>query len=197
MKPTIFNERVAKALHNWHQSAKKHIKQNRRHPASMTSLSSRPRTPLHGTSPVHLLHYYRSEIDSIFTSPGISSYHEKVVEGEPEGSASPSHNHDNTQWLHHNEHHDLAGEERDVLNRAPPNLLSAFSTRFASHLWTSHSTKDLKTQILQNPYDSNIALKKNLGEPVTDDQQGSAIQVKNVVYQNIKGTSASDVANWL
>ncbi|KAK3038423.1 hypothetical protein RJ639_030589 [Escallonia herrerae] len=116
MKSTIFNERVAKALHNWHQSAKKQIKQNRRHPASgpVTPLSSRPSTPLHGTSPVHLLHYYRSEIDSIFTSRGISSYYEKKLEGEPEGSASPSHNHDNTPRSQHNEHHDLAGEEGDV-----------------------------------------------------------------------------------
>ncbi|KAK2983441.1 hypothetical protein RJ640_025054 [Escallonia rubra] len=114
MKPTIFNERVAKALHNWHQSAKKHIKHNRRHPDSVTPLSSRPSTPLHGTSPVHLLHYYRSEVDSIFTSPGISSYYEKELEGEPEGSASPSHNHGNTPWSHHNDDHDLPGEEGDV-----------------------------------------------------------------------------------
>ncbi|KAK3021362.1 hypothetical protein RJ639_045995 [Escallonia herrerae] len=114
MKPTIFNERVAKALHNWHQSAKKHIKQNRRHPDSLTPLSSRPSTPMHGTSPVHLLHYYRSEVDSIFTSPSISGNYEKELEGELEGSAFPSHNHDNTPWSHHNEHHDLPGEEGDV-----------------------------------------------------------------------------------
>ncbi|KAK2977572.1 hypothetical protein RJ640_007208 [Escallonia rubra] len=114
MKPTIFNERVAKALHNWHQSAKKHIKQNRRHPDSVTPLSSRPSTPKHGTSPVHLLHYYRSEVDSIFTSPRISGNYEKELEGEPEGSALPSHNHDHTPWSHHNDQHDLPGEEGDV-----------------------------------------------------------------------------------
>ncbi|WCJ41061.1 Seven transmembrane MLO family protein [Euphorbia peplus] len=59
MKPTIFNERVAAALRNWHQSAKKHIKQSKGSP-----FSSRPPTPSHHTSPVHLLQHYRAEMDS-------------------------------------------------------------------------------------------------------------------------------------
>ncbi|XP_050215043.1 MLO-like protein 6 [Mercurialis annua] len=61
MRPTIFNERVATALRNWHQTAKKHIKHNK---GSVTPISSRPATPTHPMSPVHLLRHYRSEMDS-------------------------------------------------------------------------------------------------------------------------------------
>ncbi|XP_019191443.1 PREDICTED: MLO-like protein 6 [Ipomoea nil] len=68
MKPTIFNERVAKALKSWHQTARKQLRQ-KRHSGSVTPLSSRPGTPLHGTSPIHLLQYYKSEIDSVGASP--------------------------------------------------------------------------------------------------------------------------------
>ncbi|KAL5581220.1 hypothetical protein UlMin_013662 [Ulmus minor] len=67
MKPTIFNERVATALRNWHHSAKKHVKQNRT--GSVTPMSSRPSTPAHHLSPVHLLRHYRSEMDSLQNSP--------------------------------------------------------------------------------------------------------------------------------
>lgn len=57
MKPTIFNDRVAAALKNWHHIAKKHTKQGRLS-GSNTPMSSRPQTPSHGMSPVHLLHNY-------------------------------------------------------------------------------------------------------------------------------------------
>lgn len=57
MKPTIFNDRVAAALKNWHHIAKKHTKQGRLS-GSNTPMSSRPQTPTHGMSPVHLLHNY-------------------------------------------------------------------------------------------------------------------------------------------
>ncbi|KAL4011008.1 hypothetical protein IC575_028050 [Cucumis melo] len=66
MKPTIFNERVAEALRNWYHSARKHIKHNR---GSVTPMSSRPATPTHSMSPVHLLRHYKSEVDSFHTSP--------------------------------------------------------------------------------------------------------------------------------
>ncbi|XWS59699.1 hypothetical protein CRYUN_Cryun08bG0144200 [Craigia yunnanensis] len=73
MKPTIFNERVANALRNWHQSAKKHIKYNR-HSGTTTPLSSRPDTPSHGLSPLHLLHNHRGELDNSQASPRRSSF---------------------------------------------------------------------------------------------------------------------------
>ncbi|KAI3461450.1 hypothetical protein Pfo_018113 [Paulownia fortunei] len=73
MKPTIFNERVATALKNWHHTAKKHIKQSK-HSTPATPMSSRPATPSHGMSPVHLLRHYRSEMDSLQTSPRKSNF---------------------------------------------------------------------------------------------------------------------------
>ncbi|XP_042000419.1 MLO-like protein 6 [Salvia splendens] len=68
MKPTIFNERIAKALHSWHQNAKKQLKKNH-HSGSVTPVSSRPTTPLHGSSPVHLLRYYSNELHSDPATP--------------------------------------------------------------------------------------------------------------------------------
>ncbi|KAL0856887.1 hypothetical protein Bca101_062041 [Brassica carinata] len=55
MKPTVFNERVAVALKSWHHTAKKQIKHGRTS-ESTTPFSSRPATPSHGSSPIHLLH---------------------------------------------------------------------------------------------------------------------------------------------
>ncbi|MFQ6647306.1 hypothetical protein Gotur_021504 [Gossypium turneri] len=73
MRPTIFNERVATALRNWHQKAKKHTKQNKQsHSQNTTPLSSRPATPTHGMSPVHLLHNYPRSVESYPTSPTLS-----------------------------------------------------------------------------------------------------------------------------
>lgn len=83
MKPTIFNDRVATALRNWHHTAKKHVKQSK-HSAAATPASSHPVTPSHGISPVHLLRHYRSEVDSPHASPTNPNYYtEHSVEGSP------------------------------------------------------------------------------------------------------------------
>ncbi|WZY82061.1 hypothetical protein YC2023_028445 [Brassica napus] len=58
MRPTIFNDKVANALKKWHHTAKKQTKHG--HSGSNTPHSSRPTTPTHGMSPVHLLHNYRN-----------------------------------------------------------------------------------------------------------------------------------------
>ncbi|EPS69703.1 hypothetical protein M569_05063, partial [Genlisea aurea] len=68
MRLTIFNERVATALRNWHHTAKKNIKH-----AAKTPPSSHPATPSHSLSPVHLLRHYRNEADSLDASPRIPS----------------------------------------------------------------------------------------------------------------------------
>ncbi|KAL4591986.1 hypothetical protein LXL04_004963 [Taraxacum kok-saghyz] len=49
MKPTIFNDKVVKSLHKWHQRAKKQVKQNRMLDTT-TPGSSRPSTPSHWTT---------------------------------------------------------------------------------------------------------------------------------------------------
>ncbi|XWS71316.1 hypothetical protein CRYUN_Cryun03dG0127700 [Craigia yunnanensis] len=112
MKPTIFNERVATALRNWHHTAKKHIKQNK---GSVTPFSSRPNTPSHHTSPVHLLRNYRSEMDSLHTSPRRSNFD---IEQWHTDSPSPSHpNYDDGSSSHHHnmmEQVDQVDYNRDV-----------------------------------------------------------------------------------
>lgn len=57
MKPIIFGDNVATALRSWHNTAKKRVKHGRLS-GNNTPVSSRPATPLHGTSPVHLLRSY-------------------------------------------------------------------------------------------------------------------------------------------
>lgn len=83
MKPTIFNEKVAKALRTWHQTARKQIK-NKRNSGSVTPISSRPSTPTHGSSPVHLLHYYKNEVDSLPVSPRSRNYNIAKWQAEQE-----------------------------------------------------------------------------------------------------------------
>uniref|UniRef100_M1AEC7 MLO1 n=2 Tax=Solanum tuberosum TaxID=4113 RepID=M1AEC7_SOLTU len=122
MKPTIFNERVATALRKWHHSAKKHIKEiNKQHSNPTTPMSSRPATPSHGMSPVHLLRGIRtSDMD---VSPRRSSYNVDHwdIEGSPsptrfyqggngDGSPSPSYMHQ-VQISHDVIRHDSEGHE--------------------------------------------------------------------------------------
>lgn len=87
MKPTIFNERVVEALKNWHHTARKHVKQNKAG-GSVTSMSisSRPTTPSRNTSPVHLLRYHRSDVESYRTSLRRSV--EWDIEDQGDGSSS-------------------------------------------------------------------------------------------------------------
>lgn len=79
MKTTIFNERVATALKQWHRTAKKHAKASKHHQGNgdgtSSQFSSRPATPLHGTSPLHLLHSHNRVGDS----PQVSPYRAFVV----------------------------------------------------------------------------------------------------------------------
>ncbi|KAK7277313.1 hypothetical protein RIF29_18464 [Crotalaria pallida] len=91
MKHTIFNERVAAALKNWHHTAKKHVKDTKHseNSATVTPFSSRPTTPTHGLSPVHLLHRHLGRSDSALTSPRTSNYENEEWDIEA-GSASPS-----------------------------------------------------------------------------------------------------------
>ncbi|RVW98720.1 MLO-like protein 6 [Vitis vinifera] len=111
MKPTIFNDRVAKALRNWHHAARKHIKQSKQSSAvtpvssrAGTPFSSRPGTPLHGMSPVHLLRHHRSELDSVQTSPRMSNF-------DNEGPETDEYRHrEDISW---SEHHRNPGPEEE------------------------------------------------------------------------------------
>ncbi|RDX82195.1 MLO-like protein 6, partial [Mucuna pruriens] len=81
MKPTIFNERVAKALRNWHQTAKKHIKQNRR---------LQFQTPLSSMSSPYVLRRYHSEMDTYPSSPirfNFEAHHPYEIDSTPSSNS--------------------------------------------------------------------------------------------------------------
>ncbi|KAL3616427.1 MLO-like protein 6 [Castilleja foliolosa] len=122
MKPTIFNERVATALKSWHHTAKKHVKEvNKQNSAPTTPMSSRPATPTHGLSPVHLLRYHRNEMaaDSFQNSPRKSNF-----DGADHwDSESPSPNHFHGQGDAFRHHIELA--QTDNNDVAPPETSSS------------------------------------------------------------------------
>ncbi|CAI9778412.1 unnamed protein product [Fraxinus pennsylvanica] len=91
MKPTIFNDRVVAALRNWHHTARENVKQNKSRAG--TPMPSRPTTPSHGTSPLHLLRHYRSEIEinSLHISPPKLIY--DTDHSDTKKSPSPKHCH--------------------------------------------------------------------------------------------------------
>ncbi|KAJ0970144.1 hypothetical protein J5N97_023021 [Dioscorea zingiberensis] len=89
MKPTIFNERVADALRKWHRTAKKRLKESKKSGSNTPMSTSGPTTPVHGFSPIHLLKYYQSELDSPQTSP-MQHYHAYDEQFDLESAPSPS-----------------------------------------------------------------------------------------------------------
>lgn len=93
MKPTIFDDRVATALKSWHHTAKKNAKESKH---SNSPFSTRPSTPEHGSSPMHLLHGYQHRgIDSFQTSP---TTHNNIDHWANVGSSHSPRRHD-----HHDE----------------------------------------------------------------------------------------------
>lgn len=108
MKPTIFNERVAAALKNWHHTAKKHIKESK-HSGMASPMSSRPATPYHGMSPVHLLRNYRSEVDSYQNSPNRTSNWEN-----DDGSTSPTQFHNQRSSESSSSHHHHQQQQHQI-----------------------------------------------------------------------------------
>ncbi|VVB17473.1 unnamed protein product [Arabis nemorensis] len=127
MRPTIFNDRVANALKKWHHTAKKQTKHG--HSGSNTPQSSRPATPTHGMSPVHLLHNYRSDHQNSFTaSPSPPRFSDYGGQGnshhhfyDPESQNLSSHVREITDSENSNSRHPQvdraspAREERDIV----------------------------------------------------------------------------------
>ncbi|KAL8052152.1 hypothetical protein ABFX02_06G194400 [Erythranthe guttata] len=95
MKPVIFSEQVASALRGWHRAAKKNVKEGRQS-ANTTPFSSRPASPLHGsTSPLYLLQGYQPSSSS--PRRLLNSANELTTAsggGETSPSASPHHHQD-------------------------------------------------------------------------------------------------------
>ncbi|KAF3562755.1 hypothetical protein DY000_02012758 [Brassica cretica] len=89
MKPTVFNERVATALKSWHHTAKKQIKHGRTS-GSTTPFSSRPTTPTHGSSPIHLLRNVHKRSRSADGSTVFDSWRPEPQQ-EPSSSSANHH----------------------------------------------------------------------------------------------------------
>jgi len=107
MKPTIFNERVARALRNWHHTAKKHVKQNRG--LQLQTPSSAPSTPNQPKSQANLLRQCHSEMYTYPTSPirfDSEAHHPYEIDSPP---SSISHHHkskvnaSSSSSIHHHE----------------------------------------------------------------------------------------------
>ncbi|PSR95177.1 MLO-like protein [Actinidia chinensis var. chinensis] len=135
MKPTIFNEKVATALRNWHHTAKKHIKQSHRQSGLATPMSSRPATPSHHMSPVHLLRHYRSEVDSFQNTSRPSNF--DADHWDTEGSPSPSHPHqggngDGSSSHRHQQHQiEMADYAKQIEQREMVHHLESSSSQVA------------------------------------------------------------------
>lgn len=122
MRPTIFNDRVAAALKSWHHTAKKHTKHSHHAgSASTTPYSSRPATPTHGMSPVHLLqqNYPRSsESYHVSGSPRRSSGYD-AENWDPESLRFHNSN-QNEDSLHNREFEMKAADVLVVEKESPP-----------------------------------------------------------------------------
>nr|AFM35696.1 Mlo [Vitis pseudoreticulata] len=82
MRPTVFNDKVAVALRDWHEKARKHTRHG--HSDGVSPQSSRPSTPSYGMSPVHLLQSYDNNTPDM--SPVTSNYDNERWYGEGSGS---------------------------------------------------------------------------------------------------------------
>lgn len=82
MRSTVFNDKVAVALRDWHDTARKHTRHG--HSDGVSPQSSRPSTPSNGMSPVHLLQSYDNNTPDM--SPVASNYDNERWYGEGSGS---------------------------------------------------------------------------------------------------------------
>lgn len=82
MRSTVFNDKVAVALRDWHETARKHTRHG--HSDGVSPQSSRPSTPSYGMSPVHLLQSYDNNTPDM--SPVASNYDNERWYGEGSGS---------------------------------------------------------------------------------------------------------------
>ncbi|OWM68881.1 hypothetical protein CDL15_Pgr025068 [Punica granatum] len=113
MKPTIFNERVAMALRNWHRKARKHIRDSRRG-GSVTPTSSQRTTPSHHAYFTNFFgNWHQSSVDmSTHTSPRRSSFDIEHGDAEP-SSLADLHEVDDTLSSSTHDHHNTVEEEEE------------------------------------------------------------------------------------
>lgn len=101
MKKAIFEEQTAIALQKWHKTAKKKMKRHRKPEHSSSGIASGSvlssgfqsgeTTPIHGSSPLHLLRRYKTMGDVNTSEISESYYHSKYEASDLEMDTSPSH----------------------------------------------------------------------------------------------------------
>lgn len=105
MKTSIFEEQTAKALKNWHRTAK--VNQKKLRKAGAATDASTENTPSRGSSPLHLLHKYQSnamdQSESIPNTP--LSYQSDIDLSDLEAS-----NHDSRRSDHQDREEDSHGD---------------------------------------------------------------------------------------
>ena len=112
MKPTVFNGRVSKMLKKWHHKAQEETQHGRRS-ESNTPYPSRPTTPTHGSSPIHLLHNYNDRSIESFTNPPSPNHHDHYQFYDPESQHKAA-----ESSTHHSTAHGSASMELPPLRPA-------------------------------------------------------------------------------
>ncbi|KAL3520690.1 hypothetical protein ACH5RR_018839 [Cinchona calisaya] len=128
MKPVIFDDHVSSALKSWHHTARMHVKEGKKSETT-TPFSSRPATPLHGTSPVHLLQGYKnSSLDNSLQASQRSTNFDNEMWGH-EGFPSSMHNSDDDDGsnaiiveTYHGDHADQEMQQPSNLQISPSQL---------------------------------------------------------------------------
>ncbi|XP_056862581.1 MLO-like protein 2 isoform X1 [Raphanus sativus] len=123
MRPTVFNERVATAIKTWHHTAKKHTKHGK-HTESNTPYTSRPTTPTHASSPIHILNNRSVETFPSSPSPRYSDRHDHHQFWDPESQrqeAGPS--------THHSLAHESSEKEPVLASVELPHIRTTKSSR--------------------------------------------------------------------
>ncbi|KAL0651220.1 hypothetical protein Bca4012_093911 [Brassica carinata] len=112
MKPTVFNGRVSKMLKKWHHKAQEETQHGRRS-ESNTPYPSRPTTPTHGSSPIHLLHNYNDRSIESFPNPPSPNHHDHYQFYDPESQHKAA-----ESSTHHSTAHGSASMELPPLRPA-------------------------------------------------------------------------------
>ncbi|KAJ6425480.1 hypothetical protein OIU84_026120 [Salix udensis] len=120
MRPTIFNERFAKALRNWHHTAKQHIKQNRR---------SGTVTPATSALAPHRMPYplFIYCVDTEAASPMACRHHPDLLDLKPVAGVG-----NKTPVYKHRKHDGVEDREALVLTSTPTPFIQ--SDDFQRHI---------------------------------------------------------------
>ncbi|KAK8477138.1 hypothetical protein V6N11_047077 [Hibiscus sabdariffa] len=118
-RPLNVSKNVVHQFENWHQTAKKQIKQGR-HSENTTRFSSRPPTPTHGMSPVHPLHSYpQRRVESCHVSPRHSEFENNQWDPADSFANSPNHHDIVVPTVAHGK---LQLETSELVSRSPSSV---------------------------------------------------------------------------